>query len=170
MNRWSISNLITPISYNEFTTLSERFKRAAEASFGTPCKMEISALKAPKVYTTFLDDDIQDGLDHINAANAVPLNDNSTISRAEWDRANYVELTIRPVDEKLAPSYAFAHAEFKGGKPRQATFYIQPDGEDARKTMLDQARRLQTVGDGFDGNGTRSGAIPAGLGFLRRFL
>ena len=168
MTRWSISNRFLPISYEEFTSLSERFKQAAEASFGTECKMQVKAMTAPKVYTTFCDDEIQSGLDEINAARTLSLPESDRLSEKDWDRARYVELVINPVNPELAPSFAFAHAEFKGVTPRQATFYIQPDGEEVKDTMISTRKFLQSTGDGFSSNGVRSGAIPAGLGFLRK--
>jgi len=157
MTRFSLSNLVLPISYAQFTRLTEQFHRAAEASFGTKCEMEIRAMSAPKTYSTFLLDEFtQKCMDRDNESRTIATNFNR-ISKELWDQARYVELTISPVDKNAAPSYAFAHAEFKGVLPRQATFYIQPDGEDVPKTI-----------GGFGmirGDGYRSNGINGGYGF-----
>ena len=126
--------------------------------------MEINALTAPKAYTTFYDEDIQNDLDTMNEKmTIIKTSDLSDITSDIWDMAGYVEVYVRPVDKDKAPDYAFGHAEFKGTRPEQATFYIQPDGDDAKKALVSRTS-LKRIGDGFESNGSRSGAIPMGLG------
>lgn len=163
MTRWSLRNIFMPISHKQFSDYTEQFKKAAEQSFDTACKLKIRVLNAPKVYTTFWDDDIQGNLDSINDANTLLETENiAEVTKELWKKAGYVEVMVRPENPDAAPDHAFGHAEFKGNLSRQATFYIQPDGEGARDDMVSQARG-KLVGDGFSSNGTRSGAIPSSL-------
>lgn len=165
MTRWSLSNLFMSVSFEQFQSLTRQFKAAAEASFGTECRLEVKALKETKVYTTFKDDDIQDGLDYLNNLNFITSATSlDEMTKDIWDQAGYVEVILHPKNEKAAPSYAFAHVEFKGELRRTASFYIQPDGVDARDRMISQNRRMWP-GEGWGGNGTRSGAIPSSLSF-----
>ncbi len=165
MTRWSLSNLFWSISFDQFRSLTQEFKAAAEASFGTECGLEVKALKNTKVYTTFADNDIQGDLDYLNnlnlLASATSLDE---ITEDVWDKAGYVEVILHPKDKASAPNYAFAHAEFKGELRRTASFYIQPDGGDARDRMISENRRMY-AGEGWGGNGIRSGAIPSSLSF-----
>jgi hypothetical protein len=57
---------------------------------------------------------------------------------------------------------AWGHAEFKGTLPQQATFYLQPDSDDAAKDMIAK-NRTKLIGDGFTSN-TDTDAAP-----IRRF-
>ena len=156
MTRWSVRNLLLPVSHEQFVDLTTQFKKAAELSFGTECKLSIRALRAPKKYTTFHDKDIQEDLDEENKANTICETENlGNIGKALWNKAAYVEVTVRPVDAKKAPNYAFGHMGFKGERSRQVTFYIQPDGEYTRNSVLSQ-NRLKLVGDGLASNGSRS--------------
>lgn len=163
MTRWSLKNIFRDVTHEQFNTYTTQFKQAAEKSFGTECKLEIRALSAPKVYTTYCDDDLQSNLDSINDSATLLVTDKlSDMTEALWKAARYVEITLRPADPEKAPRYAFAHAEFKGTQPEQATFYIQPDGEDAKAAIIAQQKHKR-IGDGFDGNGRRSGGLPSGL-------
>ena len=168
MTRWSLSNIFMPISHGQFLDYVEQFQRAAQNSFDTKCELEIRALTAPKVYTTFMDDRIQENLDDINDQNTIIKTTKlSDITKEIWDKSGYVEVTVKPTDPDHAPSYAFGHAEFKGERPRQATFYLQPDGKDAKDFMLGNST-LKIAGDGFDSNGSRSHAVPASIGRMFR--
>jgi len=89
----------------------------------------------------------------------------SDVTPEVWTKSGYVEVNVSPVDRSKAPDYAFGHAEFKGERPRQATFYIQPNGDDVRQAMVSSAKG-KAIGDGFESNGSRSGAIPSGLANL----
>lgn len=163
MIRWSQHNMLLGISHSQFTKLVTEFHAAAEASFGTTCSLSIAVLKEPKVYTTFVDHDISSNLDGINSANTILQTDRlGDITARLWRQAGYVEVTIRPTNAGQAPAHAFAHAEFKGLRPKQATFYLQPDGEAARATMMGHSPKM-LFGDGFTSNGRRSDAIPASL-------
>ncbi len=166
MTRWSLKNIFRPVTHGQFVDYTNQFKQAAENSFGTECSIQIRALTQPKAYTTFWDDDIQSGLDAINEQNTILRTENlSDVTSEVWAKAGYVEVNVRPVDCDKAPDHAFGHAEFKGEKPRQATFYIQPNGDDAREAMVSSAKG-KVIGDGFESNGSRSGAIPSGLASL----
>lgn len=125
--RWGIKNLMMSMSHRQFIALTTEFKQAAEGFFGTPCKLEVRAMTAPKVYSTFmLDDDVQGNLDRANDERTIlKTEDLSTITPEVWKSARYVDVVVRPVDEKKAPDYAFGTAEFKGRHSSQATFYIQ---------------------------------------------
>jgi hypothetical protein len=166
-SRWSFGNYIWPISHKQFIELVAQFKKAAEESFGTECSLEISALRDPKIYTTFCDSEIEQSLKLINDAQTVVATKNlADVTPELWKQAGYVEVEVRPLDEKKAPASAFGHVEFKGRLPLQANFYIQPDGENAKRAMLARNPSM-SVGDGFESNGKRSAAVPASLSFVR---
>lgn len=150
MSRWSISNLFRAVTHKQFVDYTTQFQQAAEKSFNTECFLEIRALTRPKVYTTFWDEDMQRNLNATNDRNTILKTQNLTdITHEIWNKAGYIEVTVRPNDEEKAPRYAFGHAEFKGNRPRQATFYIQPDGEDAEQSVLSQTS-AKRIGDGFE--------------------
>lgn len=165
MTRWSLSNRFRSVSHQQFLDYAKQFKQAAEQAFGTECTVKATVLREPKVYTTFLDDDIQDGLDYLNEkATLLKTDDLSEVTAALWDKAGYVEMVVHPKDETQAPQAAFGHAEFKGRLRRQATFYMQGGDhcEDAAAEMIRQ-NRGKSVGDGYRSNGAQSGAIPASV-------
>jgi hypothetical protein len=153
MTRWSISNLLLPVSREQFTTLTEQFKQAAEHSFGGPCKLEIHAMNAVKKTSSFMHDDwIMEAMAEENKRRTVfETDDPAKLTAHIWNRAVYVEVSVEPVNEQSAPMSAWGHAEFKGSLPRQATFYLQPDDATAMKSMIGQnPGRLS--GDGYTSN------------------
>ena len=168
MTRWSLGNSLMPISHEQFIDLTTQFKKTAEQSFGTECRLQIRALNDTKKFTTFWDDDLQRDLDEENRANTILETANlSDVTKSLWKKAAYLEVTVRPIYENHAPKCAFGHVEFKGARPRQATFYLQPDGEDAKKSVLAQNRdRYKWVGDGFTSNGSRNPRPAASLAGL----
>lgn len=165
MTRWSLKNIFQAVSHQQFQDYTAQLRDAAEQSFGTACALDIKIMRDTKVYTTYWDETLQDSLNHINDANTILRTDNpAAITPQLWDKAGYVEITVNPIDADKAPSSAFAHAEFKGNEPRQACFYIQPNGEDAKASMLKQ-NRTRIVGDGFTSNGSRSSTFPSNFMF-----
>lgn len=161
-SRWSLSNRFKAISYDQAGRYVAEFKSAAEESFGTECVLDITLMSANKVYTTFWDEDLQASLDATNASNTIlRTNDHAQVTPELWDQAAYVEVGVRPADpSKATESYAFGHVEFKGSRPRQATFYIQPDGEGVMQQMLAKKAFGVAAGDGYDSNGENSGFVP----------
>lgn len=156
MTRWDIKNHLFPVSHKQFLSLAQEFKQAVENAFHTPCYIHVDVLSKPKEYTTFWDDEVQANLDaRNNQARIMSTYSLDDIDQATWKSAGYVDIHIRPYDEEHAPRAAFATAEFKGVCPKQATFYIQPDGEDAKDAML-QAHPSNIHGDGFTSNGQQN--------------
>ena len=164
MARWSLSNKSLPISHKQFVALTLQFKEAAEQSFGTMCVLQIRVLSAPKLFPTFCARDADKRNEENTLLETACL---GAVSRALWTRAAHVEVAIRPVDERRAQAYAFAHVEFKGAHPKRATFHVRPDGKDAREAILAQNRN-KIRGDGFASHGTRADSIPSS--FLARLL
>lgn len=157
MSRWSIANIARPVSRAQFIDLTTQFQKAAETSFGTACSLEIRAMNAVRMTSTFLHDD---GTEEFMAAENerrtfFKTGDPNQLTDDAWRRAAYVEVIVRPDKEKQAPAYAFGHAEFKGHLPRQATFYLQPDDDASRDTMVN-ASRGKWIGEGYDSNSYRS--------------
>ena len=157
MSRWSLKNIFKQVTHTQFIDYTNKFKQAAEYSFGTECSLRIRALTQPKACTTFKDKDILGDVDFLNKKNTISDTNNlNEVTSELWAKARYVEVIIRPKDQEKAPEYAFGHAEFKGEKPRQATFYIHPNGQAARESLVSAAKR-KFIGDGFGTNGTISG-------------
>jgi len=75
----------------------------------------------------------------------------AAVTAAVFRSAVYVEITLVPFEKDSAPAYAMAHAEFKGYRPKQATFYVQPEADKGARRMKVN-HRFQAIGDGFDGN------------------
>ena len=166
MIHWSLKNIFLPVTHRQFVDYTSQFKKAAEVSFGTECSLQIRALTKPKAYTTFCDDDIESALDEINEGNTILKTENlSDVTLDVWLNSSYVEVNVTPIDHQQAPDSAFGHAEFKGEKTRQATFYIQPNGEDVKHAMVLSATG-KILGDGFESNGSISGRISSGLARL----
>jgi hypothetical protein len=153
MTRFSISNLLLPISFAQFSAMVHEYKQIAELSFGTPCSMQIKAMNRIKMTSSFMhDDDTMEWMDeHNRKAVFFEASELSAFPSEMFDKAVYVEVVIAPVDKSAAPNYAFAHVEFKGSRRRQATFYIQPDGEDSA-SGLRKKFPFQIFGDGYTHN------------------
>jgi hypothetical protein len=153
MSRLSLSNLLLPVSREEFTALTTQFKQAAEHSFGGPCKLEIHAMDAVKSTSSFMHDDwIMEAMAEDNKRRTFfETDDPAKLTADVWNKAAYVEVSVKPVNEKDAPASAWGHAEFKGYLPRQATFYLQPDDGDAMKSMRSQ-NPYKRAGDGYRSN------------------
>lgn len=153
MTRFSISNLLLPISFAQFCAIVREYKQIAERAFGTPCGMEVKAMNRIKMTSTFMHDDgTMEWMDEQNRkATFFQASELSTVSAEIFGKAVYIEVIIAPVNKEAAPNYAFAHVEFKGSRPRQATFYMQPDGEDSA-SVLRKKFRFQIFGDGYSHN------------------
>ena len=174
-SRLSLSNIFRRQSHEDFQRLTTEFWRVAETAFRVQCIPEITLMKRAKTYTTFWDENHQDDLNAMNAANTdFKTNNLAEIDAALWARTGYVEVSIRPIDETRAPTSAWAHAEFLGQHPKMATFYIQGGGEKLEATLVKALEKLRRqnarmiAGDGYTGNGINSGFIPAGLPSLRQ--
>ncbi len=105
------------------------------------------------------DDDEFERLKKINDANTLLKTDSiGNVTQEQWNEAAYVEVGVRPIDTDKAPDYAFGHIEFKGHKPKSATYYIQ-GGEETSKTKdaILSAHKAMVSGDGFDSHGSQSG-------------
>lgn len=166
MSRWSLSNILLPISASQFRKLTTEFHAAAQASLGESCNLNITLMREPKLYTTFLDDEIQAGLDYENRANTIlSTSQLSDITREIWAKAGYAEVSISPSANGSTPPAGWAHIEFKGERPRQATYYFHSTGPDIKDLILSQ-NRGKWIGDGFNGNGERSVLIPSPLGAI----
>jgi hypothetical protein len=153
MTRFSISNLLLPISFAQFCAIVREYKQIAERAFGTPCGMEIKAMNYRKMTTSFmLDDSDMRWIDEQNRkATFFQASELSAVSAEIFNKAVYVEVVIAPVDKSAAPNYAFAHVEFKGSRPRQATFYMQPESELVAEGLRKKFR-FQIFGDGYSHN------------------
>lgn len=153
MTRFSISNLLLSISFAQFSAIVREYKQIAERSFGTPCRMEIKAYRSMKMTSSFMhDDDTTEWMAETNRkAVFFEASELSAFPSEMFDKAVYVEVVIAPVDKSAAPNYAFAHVEFKGSRRRQATFYIQPAGEES-VSVLRKKFPLKLVGDGMNHN------------------
>jgi len=129
------------------------FKELVETSFGTKCGLELRAMNRLKLSPTMVFDD---GTMEFVAQ----FNDEATFFKCEnvslfspqiFDAAVYIEVVLRPQEKSSAPDYAFAHIEFKGRRPRQATYYLQP-GDAEVLNALKAAHRSQRIGDGYTHN------------------
>jgi hypothetical protein len=131
MSRLSISNLLLPVSRRQFKTLTAQFRQAAERAFG-PCRLEIRAMKAVKLTSSSMQDDwaMYAVAAEDKRRTVFETDDPDRLTDAVWRKADYVEVGVRPPNEQTAPSFAWGHAEFKGLRVRQATFYLQPEGDD----------------------------------------
>jgi hypothetical protein len=149
MTRWSLNNIVLPVSHKQFVDLTTQFKKAAEDSFGTECKLNIIALSTIQPFTTVVYEDSLDYLDQRKKADTIlETADVGAVSKALWKSAAYVEVSVDPLDKGKATASAWGQIAFKGDHPRRATFYIQPDGVDARKSVLKQNFR-KLAGDGY---------------------
>lgn len=166
--RLSLSNYIFKISHEQFLSLATAFKKASEQSFGTKATMEIGVYNAPKLYTTFIDDDIDAVLAVENEQRHVLTTQNiADINKSVWDSAGYVEAILKPVNTAIAPDHAFSSMEFLGDRPKQATFYIQGSPGNAAIASMKNQFKFMARGDGFPSNGSRSNYMPNSLPFLK---
>lgn len=151
--RLSISNRFIAISFNQFLVMLQEFKQLVESSFGTSCKLEVRAMNQIKMSPTRMhDDDTMAFIDQCNRKAVFYETANlSDFPEKVFDEAVYIEAVIVPVDRHAAPQYAFAHVEFKGSRPRQATFYMQPRGDTALQG-LKKRFRFKKFGDGYTHN------------------
>ena len=158
MSRLSISNLLLPVSRKQFKALTAQFRQAAEQAFGSPCRLEIRAMKAVKLTSRSMQDDwLMNAVAAENKRRTVfETDDPDRLTESIWGRAAYVEVGVRPVSEQIARAFAWGHAEFKGLRSRQATFYLQPEGDDSWALSMISGQRLKWIGSGYDSNSRKS--------------
>jgi hypothetical protein len=160
MTRFSLSNRVLSISHEQFVVMMREFAAASESAFGSPCALKISVYSAPAVYTTYCDAEIEENLDHENAAHLLlATSDLEAISAPLWASAQHVAASVYLKDSTLVGS-ALGSVEFLGSFPRSASFYADPQGEIVKAAML-RAHPNMRIGDGFAAHGRRSGASPS---------
>ncbi len=152
-SRISISNWVLPISFSQFKTVVGEFQQLAAAAFGTECVIQIRALRHNKVSPTRMHED--DVMDYIARENARAVffesSELADMTPQVFDSAAYVEVSITPMNILAGPKFAYGHVEFKGNRPRQATFYLQP-GDPQDFKFLKGSHRCMRFGDGFTFN------------------
>ncbi len=128
---WSLSNYVMPLSHRQFLSLTADFQKAGEMSFKTPARLAVTLSKAIARPTFKTDNPI-------------------SVTEEMWEKANYVDVRIDPVDASKAPRPAWGVAVFKGGRPRQVTFFFQPDDGVVKDFMLVHNAGASSVREGFD--------------------
>ena len=153
MNRLSVSNLVLPLSFAQFTAAVSAFKALVEKSFGCDCDVDIRAMSGLKWTSNFMHDEgTMNFMDEQNRKLTFRSTDSAAaLGKGDFDKARYIEVIIRPRNESEGPKYAFAHLECKGSRKRQLTYYVQPDGADVMKA-LKKINRFKLVGDGYTHN------------------
>jgi hypothetical protein len=153
-NRISLSNWVLPISFNQFKTLVAEFQKLAAAVFGTECVIQIRALRQNKVSPTRMHEDgVMDYIAGVNArAVFFESSELAAMTAQVFDAAVYVEVSVTPMNILAGPKFAFGHVEFKGNRPRQATFYLQPEGDPHDFKSLTDSHRCMRIGDGYTFN------------------
>jgi len=164
--RWSLENKKNnkeqkDISFEQFQDIVKNFKTNAEDAFGKKCILEISALNAPKEYTTFMDDFIHDILKEQNKEKELLQTGNiSDVTSDIWNKAKYVEIRVLPKENGIG----FGRVEFKGNQPSLATFGV--NGEKTREQIKEKFSAQypeMVMGDGWSSHGNRCTLRPAGL-------
>lgn len=152
-NSLSISNKVFAISHAQFQAMVQEYVELIEISLGTACSVEIKAMNIIKWTSTFMhEEDVMEFMaKHNREAVFFECADASELSAETFKSAVYIEVIISPTNKHNAPSYAFAHLEFKGRRPRQATYYLQPADETVIKTLKGK-HRFQIIGDGYTDN------------------
>jgi hypothetical protein len=158
--RWSLSNSIQGISFQQFKDLGTEFKTAAEKAFSTECDVEAKFMARPKLTNNFFDETAMDRLNAINEQNTfTKTSDLNSIVEQHWNDAAYIEISIRPREKDKAPASSWAHLEFKGRYPKAATYYIQgPENEICQGTAAEISgqHKFMRQGDGYESHGHRS--------------
>jgi hypothetical protein len=151
--RWSISNRLLAISFEQFQAMSREFIAVVEPAFAGRCKVEVKAMdRISETCTFYLDDRVMEYIARRNERYTFFRTDDLAAVTAQIFRsAAYIELIIRPLDADSALSNACAHAEFKGLRPKQATFNVRPETEIGLQRIRAN-HRFQVFGDGFPGN------------------
>ncbi|HEY9730368.1 MAG TPA: hypothetical protein V6C89_00560 [Drouetiella sp.] len=150
---WSISNRILPITFDEFKAMGLQFLQLVEDAFGGKYKVEVKAMNRVKLTTVGRrDDSIMAHMAQTNKRHTFFVaEDFAAVTAAVFNSAAYIEMTVTPLDPAAAPANAWAHAEFKGYKPKQATFFVRPDA-DAGARKMKSLHRLKIIGAGWFGN------------------
>lgn len=153
MSRMSISNLLLPISFKQFTAIVAEFVQLAAGVFGCECTIQIRGLKQTKWSPNYVHD--KGTMDYIEDRNkrAVIWESDvlATVTPEMFRSAAYVEVSVTPLNILAAPKYAFGHIEFKGERDRQVTVYLQPDDPDDFASLL-RKHRFMLVGSGLESN------------------
>lgn len=125
MFQWSLSNYFRKIGYNQFMNIGRDFHKACEQDFGKKCEVEVRLFSQPKCITSVIvDDDTAQKIEAINHRNEIiKTTAPKDLTKTQWDKASYAELTVRPIDadSRQEPNIA----KFKGHLPRTVTFYMQ---------------------------------------------
>jgi len=153
MTRLSIINRFCSISYEQCIKMLQAYKLLVEGSYGTACTYDIRAMNQIKMTSSKMHDDYT--MDFMAKCNENSVffktSDLFAFPKEVFQQAVYIEVAIIPTDRLVAPPYAFAQVEFKGSRPRQATFYMQPDGAVVHEN-LKKRFRFQKFGDGYSFN------------------
>jgi hypothetical protein len=148
--RLSVSNWVLPISLRQFQLMVSEYKILLQTAFGTTCSLQIRVMNQPK-WAPNLCDDPNPVEDVNNRATFFEATDPFDVPREIFLSAAYVEVVVRPVDKSAAPTSAYGHIEFKGLRPRQATYYLQPGDQNVVR-ILQKRHRGQRLGDGYTFN------------------
>lgn len=160
MERFSLRNKFFTISHAQFISLASGFKQALENGYSTPVSTAIRGLTSPKEYTSLYIPTLMEEIDHRNNQRTLGNTDSiESVTHEMWNKAKYLEIIFRPIDPTQAPESAFAHAEFKGAIPHQATFYAQCMRDASPISDFIAANQAMRLGDGFDSNSVRGDGL-----------
>jgi hypothetical protein len=153
-SKLSIGNHLTPISFKQFQTLVTQFKELCETSFGTECTLQICAMCQLKLYVTRLPDEyVLSYIRNENEQNTFFKSDDLlSVTSDIFDAAAYIDAIVSPKDKSVAPESAFGGIEFKGNRPRHATYYVQP-GDANLVQALRERHPFKVFGDGYKHHG-----------------
>jgi len=168
MQRFSLSNLVMPIGFAQFVRMAGHFIDVCGEAFGSGCDVMARVHSRDHVYTTFLDPAIEEAVEKANRERLLRSGPGLP-NEDEWTAARHVEMFVRPSNLAASMPHAFAHAEFKGVRPRQATFYVQCADFDVASAMAEAWPRMRR-GNGFKGNGVNAGLVPAATAAAAGFV
>jgi hypothetical protein len=142
-----------PISFDEFMAMSQQFLELVEVAFGGKFKIELKAMNRVKL-STFgrREAAIMTFVAETNRNQTFLLTDDlAAVTASVFNSAAYIEMTCTPVDTDPSLPRAWAHVEFKGYKPKQATFCVYPDADSGARKMK-ALHRFKIIGRGLNGN------------------
>lgn len=123
IRRFSISNLIKPISQDDFITLCDRFKAHVEEARGYGARWSMQAY-AGTPFTTTIDDPKTNRIiaERNGRLRIVDVRDMDDLLASDWGNVKYVRAILRAASAaETAPE--IANIEFMGRKPKTATFF-----------------------------------------------
>lgn len=147
MNRMSLSNIFADINFKQFKQLiSEFILTSRKGDAPNEITLNIRLLDRLPLISSFIEDEeTQKYIDGFHDdATIIKTGSIAGLNQAAWNKAAYAVVSVRDSSDHF-----WGQIEFKGKKPKTATYYIQANDGSAILKNINHNHPLMLRGDGF---------------------